>query len=112
MTEASGGSPEEIRQRLVQRSLEDDEFRQRLLDNPKATIEQEMGAQLPEEIEIRCVEETLDTAYLVLPPKAQSSVEGSELSEDELETVAGGWNPTDYSTCEGHTCGFTCGVAC
>ncbi|MGF1470882.1 MAG: NHLP leader peptide family RiPP precursor [Rubrobacteraceae bacterium] len=112
MTEASGGSPEEMRQRLVQRSMEDEELRQRLLDDPKATVEQELGTSLPEGVEIQTVEETQDTVYLVLPPKPQSASGGSELSEQELESVAGGWDYT-ASTCFGidHTCGQnTCGA--
>ncbi|MGF1470880.1 MAG: NHLP leader peptide family RiPP precursor [Rubrobacteraceae bacterium] len=97
MTEA-GGNPEHLRQRLVQRSLEDEELRQRLLDDPKATVEQELGVSLPEGVEIQAVEETQDTVYLVLPPKPQSTTEGEELSAQELESVAGGgW--TDRSSC-------------
>ncbi|MGF1470886.1 MAG: NHLP leader peptide family RiPP precursor [Rubrobacteraceae bacterium] len=83
MTEA-GGTPEQIRQRLMQRSVEDEEFRQRLLDDPRTAIEQEIGTSLPEEVEIRTVEETQDAVYLVLPPKPQSAAEGSEISDREL----------------------------
>ncbi|MGF1470891.1 MAG: NHLP leader peptide family RiPP precursor [Rubrobacteraceae bacterium] len=90
MIEASGSSPQEIRQRLMQRSVEDEEFRQRLLDDPKAAIEEELGTSLPEEVEVRCVEETPDTVYLVLPPKARGTPEGSGLTARELEAVAGG----------------------
>ena len=39
MTEASGGGrPAEMERRLIQRSLEDGAFRQRLLDDPRATV--------------------------------------------------------------------------
>ncbi len=92
MSEAAGGNPEEMRQRLIERSAQDEELRQRLLSDPKGTVEQELGATLPEGIEIRAVEETPETVYLVLPPKA-SAVQGGELSDRELEAVAGGWDP-------------------
>ena len=48
MTEAAGGasSRAEMERRLIQRSLEDEEFRQRLLDDPKAAVEQELGSAL------------------------------------------------------------------
>ncbi|MGF1470884.1 MAG: NHLP leader peptide family RiPP precursor [Rubrobacteraceae bacterium] len=94
MTEASGGNPQAVRQLIAQRSLEDEELRQRLLDDPKAAVEQEMGTSLPEGLEIRAVEETQDTVYLVLPPKPQGIAEGGQLSVQELESMAGGgWHP-------------------
>jgi hypothetical protein len=91
MTEATGGggSRAEMERRLIQRSLQDEGFRQRLLDDPKGTIEQELGSRLPERIEVRVVEETAQTIYLVLP-SASPLGEGGELSDQELEAVAGG----------------------
>jgi hypothetical protein len=93
---AGGGKRAEIERTLVQRSMEDEEFRQRLLADPKAAVEQEMvGAQLPEGVEVRVVEETKDTIYLVLP-SASPPGEGVELSDQELEAVAGGaWTGLD-----------------
>jgi hypothetical protein len=78
-----------MERRLVQRSLEDEEFRQRLLDDPKGTLEQELGSRLAESIEVRVVEESADTIYLVLP-SASPFGEGGELSDEALESVAGG----------------------
>jgi hypothetical protein len=90
MTEASGGSSRaEWERRLINRSMEDEDFRQRLLADPKAAVEQELGRQLPESIEVRAVEESADTIYLVLP-SASAAGEGGELSDQELEAVAGG----------------------
>jgi Nitrile hydratase, alpha chain len=90
MTEASGGgSRAEMERRLIERSLEDQSFRQRLLDDPKGTIEHELGTQLPESIEVRVVEESADTIYLVLPSVSPTG-QGSELSDQELDAVSGG----------------------
>jgi Nitrile hydratase, alpha chain len=91
MTEASGGggSRVEWERRLIQRSLEDKDFRQRLLAEPRAAIEQELGGRLPESVEVRVVEESADTIYLVLP-SASPLGQGGELSDQELEQVAGG----------------------
>lgn len=106
MTEAAAGSGRaEMERRIIQRSLEDASFRRRLLEDPKATVEQELGARLPEEVQVRAVEETPDTVYLVLP-SASAVGQGGELSDRELETVAGGgWDnpgtgfPTDPVAC-------------
>jgi len=45
MSEASGGSGgrAEMERRIVQRSIEDDAFRHRLIEDPKGALEQEMG---------------------------------------------------------------------
>ena len=64
---AGGGGRAEMERTLVQRSIQDDSFRQRLLDDPKAAVEQELGTQLPEGVEVRVVEESAQTIYLVLP---------------------------------------------
>jgi hypothetical protein len=90
-----------MERRLVQRSLQDDAFRQRLLEDPKAAVEEELGTRLPEEVRVVAVEETADTNYLVLPV-ASPADEGGELSEQELEAVAGGW--------DAQTAGLTCTV--
>jgi hypothetical protein len=71
MTEASGGGAgdgrAEVEGRLIQRSLEDEDFRRRLLEDPKAVVEEELGTRRPEGVQVRAVEESADTVYLVLP---------------------------------------------
>ena len=90
MTEATGGGGRsEIERRLVQRSIEDQEFRQRLLDDPKGTAEQELETRLSEDVEVRVLEESADTIYLVLPLRS-ADLQTGELSDEALEEVAGG----------------------
>jgi hypothetical protein len=88
MTEASGGSRAEWERRLIERSLEDEEFRQRLLDDPKAVVEQELGSVLPEGVDVRVVQDSQETIYLVLPSTSVGS-QGGSLSDQDLEAVAG-----------------------
>ena len=101
MTEATGGGRAEVERRLVERSLQDDAFRQRLLEDPRAAMEQELGVRLPEEVRVRAVEETADTIYLVLPSVSRVG-EGEELSDRELGAVAGG--APAVGTASGDTC--------
>jgi hypothetical protein len=90
MTEAAAGSERaEMERKLIERSLQDEAFRQRLLADPRAAIEQELGTRLPESIEVRAVEETPEIIYLVLPSRS-ADVQAGELSDQELEAVSGG----------------------
>ena len=101
MTEAAaGGGRAEMERRIVQRSLQDDAFRQQLLADPKGTVEQELGTPLPEGVEVRAVEETADTVFLVLPSRSAGAGAGGGLSDQDLESVAGGgWGDDDTSQC-------------
>src|SRR5215218_8521703 len=65
MSEGSGR--QEMERRLIEKSVEDESFRQRLVEDPKGAVEQELGTRLPEEVRVVAVEETQDTIYLVLP---------------------------------------------
>ena len=89
-----------MERRLIERSLQDDAFRQRLLEDPRAAMEQELGVRLPKEVQVRAVEETADTIYLVLPSSSAVG-EGGELSDRELGAVAGG---APAGTASGDTC--------
>ena len=107
MSEASGGTGRaEMERTLVQRSLEDEDFRQRLLDDPKGTMEQELGGRLPGSVEVRVVEESADTIYLVLPSASAVGQGAGELSDQELEAVAGGVG--GKNTDNDPTCGRAC----
>jgi hypothetical protein len=94
---------------LIKRSLEDDVFRQQLLADPRALIERDIGRQLPEEVRVVAVEETADTIFLVLPYRSTDDQESGELSDRELEGVAGGvlWGS---DTAGDNTCASDCSV--
>ena len=95
MSEAAGRA--EMERRLIERSLQDDAFRQGLLAEPRAAVEEELGTRLPEEVRVVVVEETADTVYLVLPVRSTEAQEAGELSDRELEAVAGGWMEVPHS---------------
>jgi hypothetical protein len=74
----------DLEAQIIAKAQADESFRQALMGNPKAAIEKELNGELREGVEIKVVEETASTLYLVLP-----AVEG-ELSEADLDRVAGG----------------------
>jgi hypothetical protein len=93
MSEGSGRT--EMERRLIEKSLQDESFRRRLVEDPKGAVEQELGTRLPEEVRVVAVEESAETIYLVLPGTPMAGREGGELSDQQLESVSGGWIPYD-----------------
>ena len=75
---------------------ENAEYRAAVKQDPKAVLSKQMGRELPEWLNVQVVEESADTIYLVIPHVAE---EGEELSDSDLESVAGGKGDTTY-TCE------------
>ena len=85
MSEAIPTSRESLQQMLITRSTQDAKFRNELLNDPKAVIAREAGLNLPEAVDLRVVEETDTTVYLVLP--ALPDWDTSDLSEEEMHAV-------------------------
>ncbi|RMD53333.1 MAG: NHLP leader peptide family natural product precursor [Nitrospirae bacterium] len=52
--------------RIVDRALIDEEFRDRLIKNPRAVLK-EYDIEIPENVEVKILENTDDTIYFVLP---------------------------------------------
>jgi len=84
MAEISRG---EINDIIAGFATKDAKYREALLSDPKRIVSSQMGQKLPDFLNVKVVEESADTIYLVLP---HSPAEGDELSDADLEMVAGG----------------------
>jgi hypothetical protein len=94
-------------QRIIEKAMKDDSFREKLKSDPRGAIESELGFRIPQSIRIDILEESGEMVYLILPPKP-GLADSDELSELELESVAGGydmWSNGDCAT--GENCGVT-----
>lgn len=72
--------------KVLQQALADDAFKARLLKNPKAGIKEATGENLPDALTICFYEDTPTVKHLVIPVNSTNE----ELSESQLEMVAGG----------------------
>ncbi len=72
-----------MRERLLEKAADDETFRARLLADPKAVVQDELGVKIPDGFTLEVHEEAADTSHLVLPPTAA-------LGDADLEQVAAG----------------------
>ena len=73
----------DLRDRILSKAEENDDFRARLIDDPKAAISAEIGTAIPDGFDVAVHEDSASTVHLVLPPQPA-------LTEAELEMVTGG----------------------
>ena len=71
---------------ITRRAIKDPDFRERLVDDPRSTIAEATGQDIPDDVEIVVVENGPKTFHIVLP--------SSDLDIEALE-VSGGyyWDP-------------------
>ena len=82
-------SEAEVRAHIAMKAAEDDAFRARLIADPRATVEEEVGIRLPDGYRLHVHEESATDAHLVLAPKP-------ELSQEQLDRIAGGYFTGSY----------------
>lgn len=75
----------ELNQLIAEKAGENEEFRLALLSDPKSALEKEFAVTFPEGINVQVHVENSRELHLIIP--AQNI---DELSDDQLEDVAGG----------------------
>lgn len=74
---------EDFNNYMRNKAVEDEEFRSRLLADPRAVIEEELDLSIPDGLDIQVHEDTATTSHFVIPPSAK-------LAEEDMRAVAGG----------------------
>ena len=95
----------ELQQIVIEKAMKDETFRKLLLENPAKALKDGFGLQIPEGFDIEVLEEQPEKFYIVLPGTGAEKPDG-ELSEFELNSVAGGsfLDCMTYYTCGGSQC--------
>lgn len=84
-------SRHDLEARIIKHSWDDPAFRKEFLADPKATIAKYTGIAAADLPEVVVHEEAAGSWHIVLPAKP---ADAQELSDEDLEKVAGGTTPT------------------
>ena len=84
-------SRRELDEKIIARAWTDDEFRRKFAADPKGQFEAHLGTTLPDSLKMTVHEETPDSLHFVIPQKPPQNLD--ELSDEDLERVAGGATP-------------------
>ena len=87
---------ENMNAKIIARAWKDPRFKEKLLKNPKAALK-EVGWDVPENFDVRVIEEKSNSITLSLP---KAPAEAHELSDQELQKLAGG------ADCRRHGTGY------
>jgi hypothetical protein len=85
--EAPSVTRRDLQTALIEKCWKDPDFKKRVVSDPKGTVEHHTGQKLPSEVKIFIHEEDANTLHFSIPP-APANV--TELSDEDLERVAGG----------------------
>ena len=83
----------EVQDLLAKFATDNPRYREALVNDPKSVIERQLGTSLGN-VQVKAIVETADIVYVVVPHVASEG----ELSDADLEKVAGGKNDID-ATC-------------
>jgi len=89
--ESQAATRRDLETALIEKCWKDPEFKKQVISDPKGMLERHTGQKLPAPIKIFIHEEDANTLHFSIP-SAPSNL--SELSDDELERVAGGTDVT------------------
>ncbi len=80
---------DEFEAKLIRRAWSEPDFKSRLINDPRAAIQETFGQEINPEIDVVVIDESSNKLGVVIPTPPAAS-HGGELSEASLEQVAGG----------------------
>ena len=104
MNETAQG-PDRVYGQLMARIWIDEDFKRQFMDDP-GTVLRENGVDVPEGVEVIAVENTPERFYIPIPFEPSA-----DISEEELETVAGGGSTVGSAGTAGSVSSASCPLA-
>ena len=92
--------------KVVEQAQNNPKYLEALKADPRGLMEKQLGTAIPAGVNVKVIEETADTYYVVLPA---ITAEGAELTDSDLEKVAGGGTVKGDASCD-ETQGSAIGV--
>ena len=99
----------EVLQIVADFAAKSSDYRTALMANPREVLSKQMGQEIPSSVNVKVVEDSADTVYLVAPYVASAG----ELSDSDLEQVAGGLMKVSRDRNENqnrYSCNVTAGI--
>ncbi|CAM2976075.1 NHLP leader peptide family RiPP precursor [Paenibacillus sediminis] len=69
-----------LRKQIIEKAWEDPSFKQELLSNPKAAIQEAFNVTLPDQLDIKTVEEKNNQLYLIIPQAPTEVIKKSDVT--------------------------------
>lgn len=81
----------DLEAKIIAKAWSDDDFCRKFLEDPKGQFEEHLSTKLPESLIMEAYQEDSNHLYFVIPAKPQMDLD--ELSDEDLEKIAGGIDP-------------------
>lgn len=67
----------ELQQKILEKAMKDEAFKKELMTNPKEALKKEFNIEVPQDIDIKVLEETEKQVYVVIPASPEENTQSN-----------------------------------